>query len=214
MAIFSDRYDVLKNAKVKADADFYNATGIDPSWIGRIDAANRVVASIAGVKLSTTKVNSSSENIPKSANSNEKLPVVGKTTGYGNTDFIYRYDDNFSINVNSKGRMKAYIDNEGNLVPPNIYGKGSIQSQVRGSNPEKSPYISFTDPKYSVTPKNYGKEKISIDINRLEKDVSNNKLLNVEILRHDKVISELNNKLNIAKQRYVDNPSIKKIKKD
>ncbi|AIZ79493.1 polymorphic toxin type 50 domain-containing protein [Actinobacillus equuli] len=82
VAIFSDRYDVLKNAKVKADADFYNATGIDPSWIGRIDAANRVVASIAGVRLSTTKVNSSSENIPKSANSNEKLPVVGNISGY------------------------------------------------------------------------------------------------------------------------------------
>ncbi|WGE82652.1 VENN motif pre-toxin domain-containing protein [Actinobacillus equuli subsp. equuli] len=115
VAIFSDRYDVLKNAKVKADADFYNATGIDPSWIGRIDAANRVVASVAGVKLSTTKVNSSSENIPKSANSNEKLPVVGKTEGYKTAQAIIngdvvvkatgKIDQNEYIGVNQKAKL-------------------------------------------------------------------------------------------------------------
>ncbi|WP_150540078.1 VENN motif pre-toxin domain-containing protein [Actinobacillus vicugnae] len=82
VASFSDRYDVLKNAKVKADAEFYKKTGIDPSWIGRVDVANHVIASIAGTKLSTTQADKATQSVPKGVSSNEKLPVVGNISGY------------------------------------------------------------------------------------------------------------------------------------
>lgn len=82
IASFSERYDVLKNAKIKADSDFYNATGIDPSWFGRVDVANNVVASIAGTRLATTEPSKTTQVVPKSVSANEKLPNVGNTTNY------------------------------------------------------------------------------------------------------------------------------------
>lgn len=82
VATFSDRYDVLKNAKAKADSNFHNATGIDPSWFGRVDVVNNVVASIAGTRLATAEPSKATQVMPKSVSANEKLPVVGKSTGY------------------------------------------------------------------------------------------------------------------------------------
>ncbi|QTM00435.1 VENN motif pre-toxin domain-containing protein [Mannheimia sp. ZY171111] len=101
VATFSDRYDVLKNAKAKADSDFHNATGIDPSWFGRVDVANNVVASIAGTRLSTTEPSKATQIVPKSASANEKLPVVGKSIGYENQT-VYLTGGEYRSNLYSK----------------------------------------------------------------------------------------------------------------
>ncbi|QPB41635.1 hemagglutinin repeat-containing protein [Rodentibacter haemolyticus] len=104
VANFSERYDVLKNAKAKADTDFYRYTGIDPNWFGRADVANNVVASVAGVKLSGTQADKAYQPLPKGVNSNEKLPIVGKATGYKTV----KVDFNKSI---IKGSDESYIVN-------------------------------------------------------------------------------------------------------
>ncbi|WP_167509622.1 VENN motif pre-toxin domain-containing protein [Actinobacillus vicugnae] len=98
VASFSDRYDVLKNAKVKADAEFYKKTGIDPSWIGRVDVANHVIASIAGTKLSTTQADKATQSVPKGVSSNEKLPVVSP---------IANYPEGISFSINLKNHLSV-----------------------------------------------------------------------------------------------------------
>lgn len=78
-----------------------------------------------------------------------------------------RNDHDFSATENYKGNPKAYIDDKGNLVPPNPEGTGSIQSHIRGGNSENTPYISTTDPKQAIHPKDYGSEQIKIDTKQL-----------------------------------------------
>ncbi|WP_207761596.1 VENN motif pre-toxin domain-containing protein, partial [Caviibacterium pharyngocola] len=134
-------------------------------------------------------------------------PIVGETTNYGKAKFVYRFDDNFESIINSKGNPKAHLNENGDLLPANINGKGSIEAHIRGGNSKYSPYISFTDPVNAQDPKNYGKNKITVDINRLEKDITDGKLSDTEILHHDSLTEYLNNRLEEARIRYISNPT-------
>ncbi|WP_256679856.1 hypothetical protein [Pseudomonas sp. Q1] len=93
-----------------------------------------------------------------------------------------RSDDDFSAAVNGNGRAKAYINENGELVPPNVNGTGSVQTHVRGGNPENSPYISVTDPSVASTPKDYGSDKIEIDVKRLKQDIDSGNLPGTKFL--------------------------------
>jgi len=118
-----------------------------------------------------------------------------------------RSDNDFSATVNGNGKPKAYINENGDLVPPNINGTGSVQTHVRGGNPENSPYISVTDPSATSNPKSYGTDKIEIDVKRLQKDIDSGVLPDTKLLTNQQVAAELQSKVDAARARYTNNPS-------
>lgn len=122
---------------------------------------------------------------------------------------VSRQDNNFSSQQNHKGKPKAYINENGDLVPPNPDGKGSIQSHIRGGQSEDSPYISTTDSSVSSSPKDYGDNKITIDTQRLQRDIDSGKVKDVEIITNKEVQEHLQNKVEEAQTRYNNNPSSK-----
>ena len=135
-------------------------------------------------------------------------------------DYVTRNDHDFSATENYKGKPKAYIDDKGDLVAANPDGIGSIQSHIRGSNPEKTPYISTTDPKFSQESKNYGGEQIQIDTKRLQQDIDAGKIKDTQIIPHTDVKRELQTKVDEAQEKFSQNPSprnsekLKNAKKD
>ncbi|OOF35554.1 hypothetical protein BKK48_09660 [Rodentibacter heidelbergensis] len=142
------------------------------------------------------------KGLPKAVNSNKNLPIIGKTIGYGDVKLIYRQDDNFLSKNNHKGALKAYIGENGDLIPANPTGSASVQSHVRGGNSKNSPFISFTDPRYSNGVKSYGKETISINLQRLSDDIKAGKLPNTQIILHSELKYFLDGLVNDARARY------------
>ncbi|MFJ2485443.1 DUF637 domain-containing protein [Pseudomonas sp. NPDC087639] len=140
------------------------------------------------------------------------LPKTG-SNGSGGTkepgDTVVRSDNDFSATVNGNGKPKAHINENGDLVPPNIDGTGSVQSHVRGGSPENSPYISVTDPSATSNPKDYGTNKIEIDVKRLQQDIDSGALPDTKFLTSQQVAAELQSKVDAARTRYTNNPSNK-----
>lgn len=89
----------------------------------------------------------------------------------------------------------------------NINGTGSVQTHVRGSNPENTPYISTTDPSATSNPKDYGTSKIEIDVKRLQQDIDSGALPDTKFLNNKQVVEELQEKLDAARMRYEKNPT-------
>ncbi|WP_017478045.1 DUF637 domain-containing protein [Pseudomonas sp. PAMC 26793] len=121
--------------------------------------------------------------------------------------FVFRSDNNFSSPVNEKGALKAYINADNELVPPNPNGGGSIQSHIRGGNSKDSPYISTTDPVVAGEIKSYGANQVAIDVGQMQKDIDAGKLANVEFIDNVKVKSALQQKIDQAERKYASNAS-------
>ncbi|MBK1895148.1 hypothetical protein [Chryseobacterium paridis] len=124
---------------------------------------------------------------------------------------VYRQDSRPNSSEGSKpGRVKSSVNENGDLVPANKNGKGTVADHVRGSEPKKSdsPYTSFSEGKPGVG-KTYGDHVIEVDIKRLEADIANGKLKDVEVLRPEQVQAELQSKVDAAKARYDANPTPK-----
>ncbi|MBT8339533.1 MAG: hypothetical protein HKP58_20420 [Desulfatitalea sp.] len=124
---------------------------------------------------------------------------------------IIRRDNN---PYDSKGRsgQKSHVDKNGDLVPASPEGKATVEQHIRGAEPAKSdsPYTSFSaDPN---TPKSYGNKKITVDSERLQKDIDSGKLKDVEIIEQDKIGDKLQKKIDQAQTKYDNNPSKKNSK--
>ena len=124
-------------------------------------------------------------------------------------DYVTRNDHDFSATENYKGKPKAHINENGDLVPPNIDGTGSIQSHIRGGNSENTPYISTTDPSFSQNSKDYGGQQIKINTQRLQEDIDAGKVSGTKIITHTQIRQELQSKVDVAQARFDANPSKK-----
>lgn len=94
---------------------------------------------------------------------------------------LKRHDDDFSSEYNRKGQRKSHIDADGNLVPANPDGKASIVDHIVGRDPTKSdsPYTSLS--KDGAEAKDYGGQKILIDLPKLMDDIAKGKVKGVEV---------------------------------
>ncbi|SDU76561.1 two-partner secretion domain-containing protein [Pseudomonas mediterranea] len=128
-----------------------------------------------------------------------------KSPGYT----VVRSDNDFSSSIGGNGKPKAYINEDGVLVPPNPEGTGSIQTHVRGGGSENSPYISVTDPSAASNPKDYGAHKIEIDVTRLQQDIDSGVLPNTKFLSNREIAAEMQSRVDAARERYTNNPSTK-----
>ncbi|WP_177063615.1 two-partner secretion domain-containing protein, partial [Pseudomonas gingeri] len=137
---------------------------------------------------------------------NKILSIIKGRSADGST-VVFRSDNDFSSPTNQKGNPKAHINDNGDLVPANAEGNGSIQTHVRGGSSQESPYISTTDPRAANNPKDYGGDKISIDVKQLQKDIDAGKLTDTKIFTNQQVIDELQSKLDAARIRSFSNPS-------
>ncbi|WP_223435058.1 MULTISPECIES: DUF637 domain-containing protein [unclassified Pseudomonas] len=124
-------------------------------------------------------------------------------------DTVVRSDNDFSSPVGGNGKPKAYINENGDLVPPNPEGTGSVQTHVRGGGSENSPYISVTDPRAASNPKNYGTHQIEIDVTRLQQDIDSGVLPNTRFLSSREIAAELQSRVDAAREKYTNNPSTK-----
>ena len=152
-------------------------------------------------------MNAASLGIPKIGSSGRSSTSVGAKTP--SDPVVVRSDNDFSLAVGGNGKPKAYIDENGDLVPPNLEGTGSIQTHVRGGGSENSPYISVTDPRVSSNPKDYGTQKIEIDVKRLQEDIDSGVLPDTKFLSNREVTAELQARVNAARDKFMNNPSPK-----
>ena len=159
--------------------------------------------------------------IPKQSSTNYKIPKnlidknhtdVTNEKGHKVPKNVTRNDNDFRSMVNHKGKLKAYINEKGDLVSANPQGKGTIQSHVRGGNSKDSPYISTTDGTVALEAKNYGGVRIVIDTNRLQRDINSGKVKGVEIFTPKEVRQELKSIVDDLQKKYNQNPT-KEIKK-
>ncbi|PJJ61100.1 DUF4280 domain-containing protein [Hymenobacter chitinivorans] len=129
-------------------------------------------------------------------------PVPGK--------YLYR-EDNFPYSSQGKtaDRVKSHVDTEGNLTPANPNGKATIQDHVRGSEPRKSdsPYTSTSAERN--TGKAYGDHEIRINAKDLERDIQSGKVKDVEVIKNDEVVRQLDVKRAEAQAKYDQNPTAK-----
>ena len=127
---------------------------------------------------------------------------------------VIRKDDRFESEVNINGYRKSHIKN-GMLIPANPDGNITIQQHIRGAEPQKSDsqYTSTSaiDGNSSVDPKNFGKYKIIIDTNELQKDISRDVVKGVEIISPIHVQNELKIAIKKAEDGHEKNPSQKNL---
>ena len=126
----------------------------------------------------------------------------------GPNRYLYREDDSpYSPQGRTPDRIKSHVDQEGNLNPANAGGKGTVQDHVRGAEPRKSdsPYTSTSDERN--VGKSYGDHEIRIDRKGLERDIKSGKVKDVEILKHEEVVGQLEQKRAEAQERYNRNPT-------
>ncbi|WP_240667303.1 hypothetical protein [Streptomyces luteoverticillatus] len=94
---------------------------------------------------------------------------------------LKRHDNNFTDTHNHKGQRKSYLNEDGDLVPANPDGDASIVDHIVGREPKKSesPYTSTSED--GANAKDYGGQKISIDLPRLVDDIAKGKVKGVEV---------------------------------
>jgi hypothetical protein len=96
---------------------------------------------------------------------------------------IVRQDNDFSAQVNHKGKPKSHIDSSGSMVPANNKGKTSVIEHIYGIDPAKgnSPNTSFMTEKNGVA-KVYGSQEVELNISRVRADIQSGKLKGIEIV--------------------------------
>ncbi|MDR7378436.1 hypothetical protein J2X19_003130 [Rhodoferax ferrireducens] len=146
--------------------------------------------------------------IENNVRADDTLQYVNNTAPINVPAVVTRSDNNFAATTNDKGALKAFINEQGDLVSANPAGTGSIQSQVRGGNSQNSSLISTTDPTSAEAPKVYGSQKIEIDTRNLQRDVNSGQAAqNIEIIPPSTVQEALENRVAEAQRRFDNNPS-------
>lgn len=198
-------YDYTQGSKVLASFDSATYPGdVNPLRDYGTEAA-KAALEIALLKGAGKYLEGTGASVLVSGVKKDSAVVVDGAKAPGDT--VVRRDNEFSSPVGGNGKPKAYINENGDLVPPNSEGTGSVQTHVRGSAPENSPYISVTDPSTTSNPKDYGTNQIEIDVKRLQQDIDSGVLPNTKFLTSQQVAAELQSKLDTARVRYENNPS-------
>lgn len=112
----------------------------------------------------------------------------------------FRGDSDMHSTVNDKGRRKAHINEDGDLVPADLHGiyKGRkvsivehIEAQACRRAKEHSPYISFGT-KDGVVAK-YGGTGIELELQALRDAIAKGELAGVKIYEHEDVVEKIRN---------------------
>ncbi|WP_229356136.1 hypothetical protein [Streptomyces sp. UNOB3_S3] len=117
-----------------------------------------------------------------SGSSGDHTPPGTYKPGHGeDVPNLKRHDSNFSDTHNHKGQRKSYLNEDGDLVPANPDGDASIVDHIVGREPKKSesPYTSTSED--GANAKDYGGQKIQIDLPRLVDDIAKGKVKGVEV---------------------------------
>ncbi|HFC92814.1 MAG TPA: hypothetical protein ENJ51_08390, partial [Leucothrix mucor] len=166
-------------------------------------------------KEATEKVaKEAAEKAAKEATEKTAKETAEKAAKTDVPDSVTRTDHDFMAKTNHKGGKKSHIDDDGNLRPANPDGDTTISQHIRGGTDVKdnSPYTS-TVAGTKGSAKIYGNKLIEIDTKRLQQDIDAGKIKGVEIITPKEVQSALQDKIDVAKKRYNDNPSIKNKKR-
>jgi hypothetical protein len=135
-------------------------------------------------------------------------PDVGAPNGPDVPDTVVRQDNDFSSPVNDRGNPKPRLDENGNLIPANPNGTGSIRDQVRGANPDRSPFNSTTDPTQpGANPRQFGTSEVTIDTRRLMAEIEAGTVRDVEIVPPAQVREVLEGLIGDAQRRFNANPN-------
>jgi hypothetical protein len=110
---------------------------------------------------------------------------------------IIRQDNEFSDLLNSKGKPKSHLTENGSLSPANPEGSTTPLEHVYGMDPAKgeSPYTSFLTEEGGIA-KPYGKSEIELDLLRLHADTKSGKVKGVEILAPEEVSGMIRGEIN------------------
>ncbi|MFD8983449.1 hypothetical protein [Streptomyces sp. NPDC059564] len=94
---------------------------------------------------------------------------------------LKRHDNDFSAEQNNKGQRKSSINADGDLVPANPNGSADIVDHIVGRDPRKSdsPYTSLSED--GANAKDYGGQKVQVDLPRLIDDIAKGKIKDVEV---------------------------------
>ncbi len=105
---------------------------------------------------------------------------------------IVRQDNDFSAQVNHKGKPKSHIGSSGSVIPSNAVGKTSLIEHIYGVDPAKSnsPFTSFMTEKNGVA-KVYGSKEIELNISRLKADIKLGRLKDIEIFAPKEITNSI-----------------------
>ncbi|MEV5242086.1 hypothetical protein AB0K89_23715 [Streptomyces cinnamoneus] len=122
----------------------------------------------------------------------------------GEVPKIKRHDADFSDTHNSKGQRKSYLNADGDLVPANPNGDATIVDHIVGREPKKSesPYTSTSED--SANAKDYGGQKIQIDLPRLVDDIAKGKVKGVEVYSPKEVEAAIQQAADKVAGQHVD----------
>ena len=137
-------------------------------------------------------------------------------------EFVYRQDDRPHSPIGkTEDRVKSHVNSKGDMQPADVNGTTTVQTHVRGTESNvgkggksQSPYTSFSIDKLGAgTGKIYGEHVIELDIKKLTEDINTGLVKDVKILKHEEVVAELQEKINIAQKKVDINSSKESIKK-
>ncbi|MEU1313252.1 hypothetical protein ABZ419_30755, partial [Streptomyces cinnamoneus] len=122
----------------------------------------------------------------------------------GEVPKIKRHDADFSDTHNNKGQRKSYLNADGDLVPANPNGDASIVDHIVGREPKKSesPYTSTSED--GANAKDYGGQKIQIDLPRLVEDIAKGKVKGVEVYSPKEVEAAIQQAADKTAGQHVD----------
>ncbi|MEU7135196.1 hypothetical protein [Streptomyces sp. NPDC046261] len=122
----------------------------------------------------------------------------------GEVPNLKRHDADFSDTHNSKGQRKSYLNADGDLVPANPHGDATIVDHIVGREPKKSesPYTSTSED--GANAKDYGGQKIQIDLPRLVDDIAKGKVKGVEVYSPKEVEAAIQQAADKVAGKHVD----------
>ena len=192
-----------KSAKDQVPSAALEAAGVSKSTASKV----KIVSDLAsGGALAAGSVITGTEGVIGKYATTSTKSVINQN-GYEVPLNVIRSDHDFTSQINHKNRPKAYLDEQGNLIPANPNGIGSIQTHIRGSAPENTPFISTSDPNSTNGPKDYGPNQITINTKALQTDINNGIIKDVTIVTPEEILIELENKVNKVQKRYDANPT-------
>jgi filamentous hemagglutinin len=134
---------------------------------------------------------------------------VKNADGYEISETVTRRDNDFSSPVNDKGVGKSRLDDNGNLIPTNSDADVNVTRHVRNDPSYKNdaPTTSTSEVGGENTPRDYGTDQIQIDTGRLQRDINDGIVTNVDIIPSRQLQDRLQDKVDTAQKRYDGNRS-------
>ncbi|MFW7523638.1 hemagglutinin repeat-containing protein [Vibrio ostreicida] len=175
-----------------------------------------VNAGVDGIYVNNAETSQSGTSAGYNSNESARGPpestannATKNADGYEVPELATRNDKDFSSAVNDFGVGKSRIDESGNMIPTNPDAEVNVIRHIVNDPKYKNnaPTTSASEVGGANTPQSYGPDKIVIETGRLQRDINDGKISDAQVIPHQQIRDQLQNRLDTAQKRYDANPS-------